>query len=100
MSAESVACVGFAHPDRRTRQRDRRGAVVVHLIATLALSVSIAVAAIAVSIGIARAEPLPAMAAGGRTADAIHTYVRAPVLYRTAERCRCAAAFRSPPLLP
>ena len=56
MSAEPVACVGFAHPDRHARMRERHSAMVVNLIATAALTVSLAIAAVAVSIGIARAD--------------------------------------------
>jgi hypothetical protein len=57
MSAQPVACVGFAHPDHRARTRERRSAIVVNLIATAALTASIAVAAVTVSIGIARTVP-------------------------------------------
>jgi hypothetical protein len=68
MSAEPIGCVGFAHPDRRARTRERRSAVVVHLIATATLTVSIAIAAVAVSIGIVRAVPpnTPGVAASVR----------------------------------
>jgi hypothetical protein len=57
MSAQPVARVGFTHPDRRARTRERRSAVVVNLIAAATLTVSIAVAVAAVLIGIARAVP-------------------------------------------
>jgi hypothetical protein len=55
MSSDSVVCVGFAHPDRHARSRERRSAIVVNLIATAALALSIAIAAGAVSIGRTRA---------------------------------------------
>jgi hypothetical protein len=57
MSAQPVACVGFAHPDRRARTRERRSAVVVNLITTAALTASIAVAAVTVSISMTRTAP-------------------------------------------
>jgi hypothetical protein len=57
MTAEPTACVGFVHPDRRARTRERRSAVVVNLIATATLTLSIVIAVAAVSIGMARAVP-------------------------------------------
>jgi hypothetical protein len=56
MSAKSVECVGFAHPDRHARTRRRRGALLANLIASAALTLSILVAVVAVSVGFTRAD--------------------------------------------
>ena len=55
MSAKSVECVGFAHPDRHARTRRRRGAMLANLIASAALTLSILIAVVAVSVGLTRA---------------------------------------------
>jgi hypothetical protein len=54
MSATSVESVGFTHPGREARVRERRSAIVVHLVASAALSLSIVVAVVTVSISLAR----------------------------------------------
>jgi hypothetical protein len=56
MSAKSVECVGFAHPDRHARTRRRRGAMLANLIASAALTLSILIAVVAVSVGLTRAD--------------------------------------------